>query len=199
MPCAFSTPATKSQPTSKPQPNAKHQPAAKPQPAEKSKPTATSKPQQTTHGLGCLDPKTTFFSPMTLGVRVPSLNIQNNLPWVGPHVLAEFQHRQPSPLHLDLPPVTLVSSETSSDLTCPHYNRGVLQLWFDEVFSEMHSVGCMDLQKHSMASPIQGVEVPIHNKCIDLSGWFLVSLQSFIPDCQVTMPTEAPLALGPLA
>ena len=41
--------------------------------------------------------------------------------------------------------------------TCPLYIWGALQLLFYKVFPEMQGWGCTDLQKHSLASPAQGV------------------------------------------
>ena len=192
-------PDTKSQPAAKPQPVAKPQPAAKLQPTANSKPTATSKPRQTTHGLGCMDPRTTFlWPPDPVGVGVPSLNKQNNLPWVGLHLPTELpsDHDWGSPpLHLDLLP-DRVRSETWSDQTQPHYIRsetwsdltqpcligGILWQLFYKVFPEMHFLGCREPWTSFVGPPTPGSGVPSPNINADLPGWVLISLPSFSPD-----------------
>ena len=83
LPGAFPTPTKNSKPTVKPQPSAKPEPAA------------TSKHGQTTHGLGCMDPRTTFLGPLTREVGVPRPNQGSNPPWVGLHLPAKFIPKWP--------------------------------------------------------------------------------------------------------
>ena len=58
------------------------------------------------NGKGCMYPRTPFLGPLTLGVWEHSRNIEINPPWVGPHLLADFQFRQPKDHTWGSPPFT---------------------------------------------------------------------------------------------
>ena len=108
------------------------------------------------NGKGCMYPRTPFLGPLTLGVWEHSLNIEmggSPSPCRFSVQTAKGPYLGKSPFHFWRTP----EWGLRPDLTWLVFTfSGVPFQFFNDIFTDMHHLGCMDLQNHSLAPPSGG-------------------------------------------